>query len=180
MRLMKENSAAVIIDMQEKLTPHVQEHKELVERMKILIKGLKALGVPILVTEQYRKGLGATIPEIDEVLDGNKPLEKMAFSCCDDDEFQKNLEQTGRKQVIVAGIETHVCVLQTVIDLMEKGFQPVIIEDCLSSRKIADKQIAVKRMIQEGARVASCESILFELCRYAGTDTFKKISKLVK
>ncbi len=180
MRLIKENTAAVIIDMQEKLTPHVQQHKDLIERMKILIKGLKALGVPIIVTEQYRKGLGPTIPEIAEVLDSNKPLEKMAFSCCDDDEFQKAFDQIGRKQVIVAGIETHVCVLQTVIDLIEKGFQPVVIEDCLSSRKISDKETALKRMIQEGARVASCESILFELCRYAGTDTFKKISKMVK
>ncbi|SFH92136.1 Nicotinamidase-related amidase [Tindallia magadiensis] len=180
MRLIKENSTAVIIDMQEKLTPHVQQHKDLIERMKILIKGLRALGVPILVTEQYRKGLGPTIPEIQEVMEKEVTVEKMAFSCCDDDEFQKALEQTGRTQVIVAGIEAHVCVLQTVIDLIEKGYQPIVVEDCLSSRKTMDKDIAMKRMVQEGARIVSCESILFELCRYAGTDTFKKISKLVK
>ncbi|SDY76200.1 hydrolase [Tindallia californiensis] len=180
MRLIKENSTAVIIDMQEKLTPHVQHHKDLMERMKILIKGLKALGVPILVTEQYRKGLGPTIPEIQEVLEEEVTVEKMAFSCCDDDEFQKALDKTGRTQVIVAGIEAHVCVLQTVIDLIEKGYQPIVVEDCLSSRKTMDKDIAMKRMAQEGARTVSCESILFELCRYAGTDTFKKISKLVK
>lgn len=180
MRLTKENTAAVIIDMQEKLTPHVQNHKDLIERIKILIKGLQALGVPMIVTEQYRKGLGPTIPELTEVLDVGEPLEKMAFSCWDDHEFQKAMDQTGRKQVIVAGIEAHVCVLQTVIDLKEKGFQPVVVEDCLSSRKTADKDIAMKRMIQEGALIVSCESILFELCRYAGTETFKKISKLVK
>ena len=180
MRIIKEDSMAVIIDMQEKLTPHVQNHKDLTEKMKILLKGLRALEVPLIVTEQYRKGLGPTIPEVTEVLAGLKPLEKTAFSCLDSEKFTKVLEENNRKHVIVAGIETHVCVLQTVMDLSSKGYQPIVIEDCVSSRRTADKEIAMKRMIQEGALVSSYESILFELCRYAGTETFKKISKLVK
>ena len=109
-----------------------------------------------------------------------QPIEKMSFSCCDNPEFMTALEATGRKNVIVIGIESHVCVLQTVIDLIERDYNPIVIEDCVSSRNLNDKIIAIERMSSEGAIISSCESILFELCRYSGTDEFKRMSKIVK
>lgn len=157
------------------------QEKELLERnTKILLAGLKELDIPVLVTEQYRKGLGETVEFVRENLVEYDPLEKMTFSCCDDALFETELAQQGKKNVIICGIEAHVCVLQTSIDLIEKGYQPIVIEDCISSRKPNDKNIALQRMRQEGVIISTCESILFELTRISGTDTFKAISRLVK
>jgi nicotinamidase-related amidase len=107
-------------------------------------------------------------------------IEKTAFSCCDVPEFNRTLAEIHKQFILIVGIESHVCVLQTVIDLVERGYQPVLVEDCVSSRKAMDKTIAVRRMHKEGAIVTSYESILFELCRFSGTDQFRTISKLVK
>lgn len=181
MRIRKENTSAVLIDIQEKLFPHINNHEELLERTIILIKGLDILGVPITVTEQYTKGLGHTLSEVQEALaESYKPIEKMSFSCCGSDEFNKRQEGAGHSTIILFGIETHVCVLQTALDLLEKGVCPVIPEDAVSSRKLSDKTIAIERLRQEGARITTVESLLFELCVVSGTDRFKAISKLVK
>ncbi len=107
-------------------------------------------------------------------------VEKFSFSCCRDDNFRKVMRDIGKRMIIICGMEAHVCVLQSVIDMVELGYQPVIVEDCISSRLESDKKTAIKRMIQEKAIVTSYESILFELCQQAGTETFKKISQLVK
>ncbi len=180
MRILKEQSAGLIIDIQERLFPFIHEHEQLALRTAILINGLKALQLPVLLTQQYTKGLGPTIPSLQPVVTGIEPIEKMAFSCCDEPTFQPELEKTGRKFVIIAGIETHVCVLQTVIDLLQQGYIPVVVEDCVSSRRLSDKQAAIIRMRQLGAVITTSESILFELLRYSGTDEFRAISKLVK
>ncbi|HYW94939.1 MAG TPA: hydrolase [Bacteroidales bacterium] len=180
MRILKEHSAGLIIDIQEKLFPHIHEHDRLVKNTSILIEGLNVLGVPLLVTEQYTKGLGFTIPEIKNALDKPETHEKTVFSCCDDPEILLELNNLDRKNVIVAGIEAHVCVLQTAVDLLENGFIPVVVEDCVSSRNPADKAVALRRMRQEGAVITTYESILFELARVSGTDQFKTISRLVK
>ena len=107
-------------------------------------------------------------------------MEKMAFSCCDDPLIQHSLKVLSKKFVVIAGIEAHVCVLQTVLDLLDQGFFPVVVTDCISSRKHGDKLFALKRMQQSGAILTTSESILFELTRYAGNEIFKSISKLVK
>jgi nicotinamidase-related amidase len=180
MRILKENTVGLIIDFQERLLPHMHERQQLLENTKTLIKGLNALDVPLLVTEQYRKGLGATVPEISDLFAPFHFLEKVAYSCCDDQGCAEALAATGRKYVLIAGIEAHVCVMQTAVDLMGKGCMPVLVADCVSSRKPGDSQTAISRMRQEGVIVTSCESILFELCRFAGTDQFRTISKLVK
>jgi hypothetical protein len=153
---------------------------ELESRIGILISGLKILDIPFLLTEQYPKGLGNTIPSIGLSLEGVTPIEKMAFSCCNEAVFMKTLLEYNRKTIIIAGIEAHVCVLQTVVDLFEKGYKPVVIEDCISSRKLNDKKIAIKRFLQEGAVLSTCESVLLELARISGTNEFKAISKLIK
>ncbi len=180
MRIPVEQSAAIIIDIQEKLFPHMQERQSLRENCRKLIQGLTVLDVPFILTEQYPNGLGPTIAPLKFLLPENHPLEKIAFSCCKSETFNVQLAMLKRKKVIVAGIEAHVCILQTVIDLIEQTYQPVVIEDCISSRNINDKIIAVQRMRQEGAIISSCESILFELCRQAGTEKFRAISRIVK
>ncbi|MCF8379732.1 MAG: hydrolase [Bacteroidales bacterium] len=180
MRINIEESAGLIIDIQEKLFPHIADHDQLAVNTGILIEGLKILEVPIVVTEQYVKGLGSTIPSISTLLKENKAFEKMSFSCCDEFSFSKELEQLNKKYIIIAGIESHVCVLQTAIDLMKKGYQAVVIEDCVSSRRINDKNISIARMRQEGVIISTYESILFELTKVSGNEKFKAISKLVK
>lgn len=180
MRINKANTIGLIVDIQERLFPHIYEHQQLDNNVQILINGLKALEVPVVVTEQYKKGLGETIDSIAQLVEGYAHMEKIAFSCCDEPKFMETLELTTKRQVIIAGIESHICVLQTAIDLKERGFTPIVIEDCVSSRTIENKRIAMNRLRQEGILVSSYESVLFELCRFAGTDAFKSISKLVK
>lgn len=180
MRIKVEESAGLIIDIQEKLLPHISEHHQLARNTEILISGLKILEVPLIVTEQYVKGLGPTIAPISDLLIDNQSIEKMSFSCCDEELFTNKINKLEKKVIIIAGIEAHVCVLQTVIDLLEKGFRVVVIEDCVSSRSLSNKNNAIERMRQEGAIISSYESILFELTRVSGTEKFKAISKLVK
>jgi nicotinamidase-related amidase len=180
MRILKNKTAALLIDIQEKLFPHMADKEQFLARTKILIEGLKTLEIPIIITEQYRKGLGETIGELKQLLPDFSSFEKNSFSCCDDENIINNISTYGKPNVIVFGIESHVCVLQTVLDLKQKGYLPVVLEDCITSRNLHDKEIAVKRMIQEGAIVTTSESILFELTRLSGNDQFKAISKLVK
>ena len=135
MRILLEDTIAVCVDIQEKFTKIIYKFDNLLQNSQILIDGLNVLEVPIIVTEQYPKGLGYTIAEIKDHLMQYNPIEKLAFSCCGSDAYCDTLKKTGKKNVIVFGIETHVCVLQTVLDLNEMGYQPVLIEDCVSSRK---------------------------------------------
>lgn len=180
MRIPRDNTVAIIIDIQERLVPHIHDNETIAGNTEILIKGMQVLGIPIHVTQQYSKGLGHTIPRIESLFESFGFIEKTAFSCCDEQDLVRALKATGKKYVLIAGIESHVCVLQTVIDLMDQGYVPVVIEDCVSSRKPSDKSIAMERMRSEGAIISSYESILFELCRFSGTEEFKSISKLVK
>jgi len=180
MRILEKESIGLIIDMQERLYPLVQEHDQLTKNTTILIEGLKAIGIKILVTEQYTKGLGFTIEPLKNLLTDIDFVEKQAFSCCDEPRFYEELTLTGARTVIIAGIESHVCIMQTAIDLLDNGYIPVIVEDCVSSRNPNDKKIAIERMRKEGAIITTYESLLFELLRQSGTDSFKKISKLVK
>ena len=180
MRIKKENSIGVVIDIQSRLYPIIQGNEEITRNNRILIRGLQVLNIPIVVTQQYTKGLGETIPEIAEVLGEYEHIEKMAFSCCDEPRFNEDLALASKMYVIVTGIEAHVCVMQTVNDLIGQGYIPVVVEDCIGSRKPNDKQMAVERMRQAGAIITTYESILFELLKYSGTPEFKEISKLVK
>ena len=180
MRIKKDNTIGVVIDIQEKLYPYITDHETITRNNRILINGLKVMKIPLVVTQQYTKGLGETIPEIREVLGAFKYIEKMAFSCCDEPRFNEELALSTRTNIIVTGIEAHVCVMQTVNDLIGQGYQPIVVEDCIGSRKPNDKKIAVDRMRQSGAIITTYESILFELLKYSGTDEFREISRLVK
>ena len=199
MRILSQEAAGVIIDIQERLFPHMQEREALEGSLLTLIRGLRVLGVPLLVTQQYTKGLGATIPSVQGALGWQVPaaapglpapaapagtpipcIEKQAFSCYDEPAFSHAFAALGRKRVIVAGIEAHVCVLQTVLDLTAGGCTAVVVADCVSSRRPLDRDTALRRLQAEGAVVTTCESILFELTRLSGTETFRQISRLVK
>jgi nicotinamidase-related amidase len=180
MRILAHESVGLIIDIQERLFPLIADSEKVARNTAILIEGLKAVDVKILVTEQYTKGLGVTIEPLKNLLSEISIIEKMAFSCCDEPAFYEKLSLQGVRNVIIAGIESHVCVLQTAIDLLSSGYIPVIVEDCVGSRNPNDKKIAIERLRKEGAVITTYESILFELLRYSGTESFKKISRLVK
>jgi len=180
MRIKKENTIGVVVDIQSRLYPYIQDHDGLTKNNRILIQGLRILNIPIVVTQQYTKGLGDTIPEIAEVLGDYKHIEKTAFSCCYEPRFNEDLALASKMYVIVTGIEAHVCVMQTVNDLIGQGYIPVVVEDCIGSRNPNDKNMAVERMRQSGAIITTYESILFELLKYSGTDQFREISILLK
>ena len=176
MRIEAKQCTAIAVDFQERLMPVMHGKEELVKRTGILLAGLRVLGIPVCITQQYTKGLGMTIAEVTEAAGSSEYIEKIEFSSYGATaDFIKS-----RKYVIVCGIEAHICVLQTVIDLKEKGFQPVLVTDCVSSRKESDKKIALMRARDEGVILTTSESILFELLKKAGTETSKKIQKLIK
>jgi hypothetical protein len=181
MRILLEDTVFLSLDNQSRLFPSIFENEKLEINLLKLISGMKVLELPILVTEQYSKAIGATIESIVESLgDLYQPIEKMAFSCMDEPNFVSALKALNRKNVIICGIESHVCVLQTTIDMLDAGYKPIIIEDCVSSRNPNDKKHAIRRMARSGAIISTYESILFELQRYSGTDRFKAISKIIK
>lgn len=180
MRINKEETAFLLIDVQEKLYPHISGHERLTKNLEILIQGLNILNIPSIVTQQYTKGLGMTIERICQALGELKYIEKTAFSSYDELRVKEELAALNKKFIIIAGIEAHVCVLQTTIDLLAAGYIPVVIADCVSSRKEKDKEVALQRMAKEGAIISTYESILFELLRYSGTPEFKAVSPLVK
>jgi len=180
MRILKDHCIGLMIDLQERLMPHMHEQQLLLKNTEILIRGLQVLEVPVWITEQYTKGLGFTVEPLKQLFPSFQSIEKISFSCCDDGPFVSRLTAQSRKYIIIAGIEAHVCVLQTTMDLIDRGFTPVVVEDCVSSRKINDKQIALARIANSGGIITTYESILFELTRFAGNDTFKGISRLVK
>ena len=180
MRILKEDTMALVVDFQEKLMPVMAGAECLEARTNILIKGLKTLDVPMIITQQYTKGIGMTIPSIFESAETEEYFDKVTFSCFDDEAIRAKIEENGKKNVIVCGIESHICVLQTCIDLKEAGYNPILVVDCMSSRKESDKEIAILRAQQEGILLTTTEGILFELTSKAGNPTFKVISKLIK
>ena len=179
MMLSREDAFCVMIDMQEKLVPAIAHSEQLVADCAMLLEGLRILGVPVLASQQYTKGLGATIPELESYT-GGRPFEKITFSCWKDPKFREAAQAAGRKQVIICGTETHICVQQTVLEMLEAGFEVYLITDCVGSRFDRDKEIAFDRMRQAGAILTSAEAALFEMTVRGGSDVFKAISKLVK
>lgn len=180
MRVIIEETQTLIIDIQEKLISHMYENESLLFRNEILIKGLNLLNVPITVSEQYPRGLGKTVFDITKLTEVSPKFEKSSFSCIDNISIKERIDSIQKKFVIISGIEAHVCVLQTVLDCLEVGLIPVVVEDCISSRKNSDKTVALQRMRTAGAIITTYESLLFELCRDSKNEQFKEISQLVK
>lgn len=180
MRINVEDTLFCLVDVQDKLYPHVTNKEEIEKNLVTLVKGLKALEVPFIVNEQYKKGIGETIPSLKELVTADPHFEKTTFSCCKNEPTMEAIKNAGKKYVIVAGIETHVCVLQTCIDLLEAGLNVVLVTNCCTSRKQNDTDVAIQRLIQAGVIPTTYESILFELTVNAKNPVFKTISSLVK
>jgi len=175
-----ESTVLVVIDVQEKLSRVIYQRETLVDNLQKLIKGVQVLEVPVLLTEQYPQGLGSTIQEVAPLLTNIHPLPKVSFSCCGDEVFLQKLEVVGRKQVLISGIESHVCVYQTVSDLINSGYEVHVVIDAISSRTKENREIGLKMMTQLGAKITSTEAVLFELLKVAEGDKFKSISRIVK
>ncbi len=170
---------AVAVDYQQKLMPAIDRNENVIAESVKLITGLKMLGVETYVTQQYTKGLGMTVPEIIEAVGSEDYIDKIKFGAFDDLDG-KIPAPSDKPFAIVMGVESHVCVMQTALGLKDAGYQPVLVTDCVGSRKQKDLDIAIERAKQEGMILATCESILFELLHEAGSETFKQISRLVK
>jgi nicotinamidase-related amidase len=175
-----ENTVLLLIDFQERLFPVMYDKEKLLQNTVKLIKGAKALEIPVILTEQYPKGLGPTIPEIKELIPEIKPVEKVCFSCTDEESFNKELDALKRRQVLIAGIEAHICVYQTAMVLARAGCQVEPVSDCIASRNPENKATALVKMGAAGISPTTMEMALFELLKVAKGDKFKQISGIVK
>ncbi|MCQ2551326.1 MAG: hydrolase [Clostridia bacterium] len=178
--MLREDGILVCIDYQEKLMPAMAHQDELIENTAKLIQGIKALDMPIVVTTQYAKGLGETVPKIKEALGEFNAIDKHTFSCVRNEQFMETLESYDRGSVIITGAEAHICVMQTAIDLVREGFEVYVVVDCIDSRKDLDKEISLRRMEEEGVLLATTESVLYEALLGAKEPGFKEISGIVK
>jgi nicotinamidase-related amidase len=170
----------VLIDIQERLFPRVYEHKRMAARVDLLLAAASLMRIPVLLTEQYPKGLGNTIDEIREILPGVLPLGKIDFSCVPAPGFMEQLSSLHRDQILLAGIETHICVAQTALDLASQGENVFVVADATSSRRPLDAQIALQRLSQNGLTLVTAETVVFEWLRRAGTEEFKALQPKLK
>lgn len=178
----RDRAILVLIDIQERLCDAMDSVvlAKLVRNAGIMLDTAAEMDIPVLVTEQYVKGLGGTLAELKGKSAQAKCFEKMSFSCCGSSEFIEALKTAGRSQVIITGMETHVCVLQTVLELREAGLDVHVVKDAVMSRNKLNWKTAIETMTLAGAIPTSTESALFQLLKVAGTDEFKKLSKLVR
>jgi len=176
--LARSDAVLVVVDVQERINAVMADQAHLA-RIAALVEACTLLGVPVVATEQYPKGLGPTVTELSGLLPA-PPLVKDTFSCAREPAVRTALEATGRRQAIVVGIEAHVCVLQTALDLAAAGFQVHVPHDAVSSRRALDKEWALERMATAGVAVSTTESALFELLERCGTDEFKAVSRMIR
>lgn len=175
-----EQTAVVLIDVQGKLATLMENSERTISKIEQLIKGANILTLPVLWLEQYPKGLGPTVPSIAAELTHTKPIEKITYSAWRTDEFKKALIASNKKKILLCGIEAHICVYQTAMDLRSAGFQVEIVADAIDSRTQLSKDIAMQRFVQEGLKLTTVEMALFELLEVAKGDQFKAISQIVK
>lgn len=176
----RNRSQMLLIDVQERLAPMMAEIDNTTGRCEILLRGARDLGVPIVISEQYPKGLGRTLPKLADLAQANERLEKVEFSCFANPELQKRLIETDRDQTIIAGIEAHVCVLQTVLEMAADGRKVFVVADAVTSRKTESKTIALRRMAMAGAEIVTSEMVLFEWLRSACAPEFRSLSRLIR
>ena len=175
-----EKSCLVVVDVQGKLAQLMYERDTLFKNVQILIKAAKILNIPILWCQQCPEALGETVTEISELLNGLEPINKACFSCCGDPQFNSELEKTKRSQIILCGMETHVCIYQTITDLLVEHKEVVVVADAVSSRTQENKKTGLGRIAAEGGKIASVEMALFELLKTAEHPDFRQIAKLIK
>ncbi|MDF3074208.1 MAG: hydrolase [Alphaproteobacteria bacterium] len=171
----------LLVDLQERLMPAMHEPGQVIANSLIMLTVAGKLGIPTVVTEQYPQGLGHTVPEIGERLAAREAVyPKMTFSAAADPAVMARLRQSRRMQVVLAGVEAHVCVTQTAIGLAQAGYQPFVVADAITSRKPQSVQLALERLRQNGVSIVSTEMVLFELLGRAGTEEFRELSRLIR
>jgi len=175
-----DNTAIVMIDVQGKLVNVMDQKELLLDNMQRLVKGAQVLNVPIIWLEQYPQGLGPIDKTLREYIQSNNPIEKVVFSACKSETFIEQLEVLDRKTILVTGIEAHICVYQTVVDLLKLGHKVEVVVDCVSSRTEMNKKIGINKMKSLGAKETSVEMALFELIGTANHPKFREISKIIK
>ncbi|MBI5575813.1 MAG: isochorismatase family protein [Deltaproteobacteria bacterium] len=182
--LNREDALLLVVDVQSRLVPaiHPDLYPRALKNMQIMIEAAGTLGLPILLTEQYPKGLGSTVPEIMQPLEGKRfqRIEKLTFSCARDEGFLQAVASAGRKQVAIVGMETHVCVYQTSADLTRAGYSVFVIDDAVSSRFMHNYQSGLQALRDAGCTVFSTETAVFQLLKVAATPEFKKVASLIR
>ncbi len=179
-QLDKSNTALLIIDIQERLAVVMDKKEQVVRNTLHLVELAKMLNIPVVVTEQYPKGLGRTLPEITSALPSHLPVEKVSFNCCGEATFNEQIKRLGRKKIIVTGMETHICVLQTSLGLLQEGFDVHLAADAVCSRTKANWRSGLELVRDAGAVITNTETVLFQLLGVAGTPEFKSISNRIK
>ena len=178
--LSRASAVLIVVDIQGNLFQAMQDKENLLVNALKIIKGTKVFNLPIIVTEQIPEKLGKTIPQIAQELDGSETISKDSFSCWGNNHFQERLKSFSRREVIIFGIESHVCVYQTASDLMQNDYNVYVVADAVSSRTKENSAIGIEAMKNAGALITSAEMVLFELLEQAGTAEFKQILALVK
>jgi len=181
-KMEREEAILIVVDVQDLLMKQMDQEvgENVIRNIRTLIAFAKKMSIPILTTEQYPKGLGKTVSEIKMELGSILPIEKVSFSCCGEETFNGQLNPLARKQAILTGIETHVCVLQTANDLIQKGYEVHVVADAICSRRKLDWEIGLRWMEKRGAMISTTEIIAFQLLKEAGTEEFRELSKLLK
>jgi len=178
--LKRDKAALLVIDFQEKLLPTISNHETIVPSTVKLIRFCKELGIPVLWTEQYPKGLGHTVHELKSELDGLAPIEKTEFGCTGNPDFDKALEQSGRSQLLVTGIEGHICVMQTVLNALDTQKEVYVATDAIGSSSVSQCEAGIERMAKHGAEMVTSQMAMFEILGKAGTPEFKQVMPLLK
>lgn len=184
MLLERQRAQLLVVDMQERLTPHIHEGDSAVHNAGILLQAAARLEIPVTVSEQYVKGLGPTVPPLQPHMAGARIFEKVHFSCAADPEMRRHLRQIdqeqGRDQIVICGMEAHICVLQTALGLVHAGHRVAVVLDASGSRDPRNRDIAMTRMLQNEIETVTTEMVLFEWMGQAATDEFRALSKLIK
>jgi nicotinamidase-related amidase len=180
MLIKAQNSCLIVIDIQERLVPAMQAPARVIKNAGILMKAAARLDVPVLMTEQYPEGLGSIVPELQGIVPDAPVLEKTHFSCMNEPTFAAKFKDLGRQQAIIVGMEAHICVMQTGVDLMEQGYEIFVVTDATSSRSPESEKACLDRLSAHGAGIVTTEMVVFEWLEKAGTDAFKELLGMVK
>ncbi|MCU0895525.1 MAG: hydrolase [Rhodospirillales bacterium] len=180
MLLSAADACFLVVDIQDKLLPAVRHQDAVVANTRVLLQAARALGVPVLASEQYPRGIGSTVAPVAELLPDGSVVEKLHFSCLADPGFARRFAALGRSQAVVCGLEAHVCVLQTVEQILSAGHEAFVVADAVSSRAEASHALALRRLEADGARIVTTEMVVFEWLGQAGTPVFRELSRLIK
>lgn len=175
-----DKTVMLLVDVQGQLAQLMYKKEALFKSLEIIVQGMNILNIPIIWMEQIPKNLGPTTEQISRHLSGLNPIEKFSFSCCGEPKFVDSFDSLGRTHVLLTGIETHICVFQTGMELLNQGHEVHLLSDCVSSRTKENKRVGIQRLLSSGAQLSCVEMALFELMRAAEGDAFKQIIKLIK